>query len=46
VGREFSYDTSQLDVLLDEYYQRRGWSIDGIPTKEKIKDIERNTIKI
>lgn len=26
-----------LDMLLDQYYQRRGWSRDGIPTEETLK---------
>lgn len=26
-----------LSEMLDEYYQKRGWSLDGIPTKETIE---------
>lgn len=26
----------KLDAMLDEYYQRRGWGADGLPTKETL----------
>lgn len=29
----------QLDQLLGEYYQLRGWTTDGIPTKGKLKEL-------
>lgn len=28
-----------LDTMLDEYYQERGWSMDGVPTKEKLLEL-------
>jgi aldehyde:ferredoxin oxidoreductase len=28
-----------LDKMLDEYYDRRGWSRDGIPTEEKLREL-------
>jgi len=28
-----------LDILLDDYYEVRGWAKDGIPTIEKLKEI-------
>ena len=31
--------TVNLDVLLDEYYQVMGWDQNGIPTKEKLKEL-------
>jgi len=29
-----------LDLLLDDYYEVRGWSKEGIPTLEKLKELE------
>ena len=29
----------ELDVMLNEYYEFRGWDKDGIPTKEKIIEL-------
>ncbi|MBW1931294.1 MAG: aldehyde ferredoxin oxidoreductase family protein [Deltaproteobacteria bacterium] len=29
----------ELDVMLPEYYQLRGWSSEGIPTEEKLKEL-------
>jgi aldehyde:ferredoxin oxidoreductase len=29
----------ELDLLLDDYYEIRGWTKDGIPTIEKLKEI-------
>jgi aldehyde:ferredoxin oxidoreductase len=28
-----------LDAMLDEYYQLRGWSSEGIPTDEKLAEL-------
>jgi aldehyde:ferredoxin oxidoreductase len=28
-----------LDEMLDEYYQEQGWTNDGIPTEEKLKEL-------
>ena len=29
----------ELDLLLDDYYESRGWTLEGIPTAEKLKEI-------
>ena len=29
----------ELDLLLDDYYEARGWNKDGIPTVEKLKEL-------
>jgi aldehyde:ferredoxin oxidoreductase len=29
----------ELDLLLDDYYGARGWTRDGIPTVEKLKEL-------
>ncbi len=29
----------QLDRMLPEYYELRGWNLDGIPTREKLKEL-------
>jgi aldehyde:ferredoxin oxidoreductase len=29
----------ELDFLLDDYYEARGWNKEGIPTKEKLKEL-------
>ncbi|WP_207670879.1 aldehyde ferredoxin oxidoreductase family protein [Caloramator sp. E03] len=31
---------SGVPVMLEEYYKVRGWSEDGVPTEEKLKDLE------
>ncbi len=30
----------ELDLLLDDYYQARGWNVEGIPTKAKLKELD------
>src|SRR6056297_1058310 len=35
--RKFKYD--QYEQLTDAVYKRRGWSNNGVPTKEKLKDL-------
>lgn len=36
----FSMPTvSKLDKMLPEYYTLRGWSTDGVPTKEKLAEL-------
>lgn len=32
-------DRATCDLLLDEYYRLRGWSKDGLPTAEKLREI-------
>lgn len=34
----------ELDSMLDEYYQARGWSADGIPTKVKLFELDLEDI--
>jgi aldehyde:ferredoxin oxidoreductase len=29
----------ELDKMLPEYYQLRGWDKEGIPTKERLKEL-------
>lgn len=29
----------ELDLLLEDYYEARGWTKDGIPTEEKLKEL-------
>jgi aldehyde:ferredoxin oxidoreductase len=33
-----------LDKFLDEYYQLRGWTEAGIPTREKLKELGLNYV--
>ncbi len=35
--REFKYD--QYEQLADAVYKRRGWTMNGVPTKEKLQDL-------
>ena len=28
-----------LDEMLEQYYRIRGWSADGLPTEDKLKDL-------
>ena len=30
---------TELDFMLEEYYQTRGWTEDGLPTEEKLQDL-------
>jgi aldehyde:ferredoxin oxidoreductase len=30
----------ELNSMLDSYYRLRGWTDDGIPTKEKLQELE------
>jgi aldehyde:ferredoxin oxidoreductase len=29
----------ELDLLLDDYYESRGWTKEGVPTLEKLKEL-------
>ena len=29
----------ELDLLLDDYYDSRGWTLEGVPTTEKLKEL-------
>jgi len=31
---------AMLDTMLDEYYALRGWTADGVPTKEKMGELD------
>jgi len=33
-------EVEELDKMLDDYYKARGWDENGIPTKEKLKELE------
>ena len=33
------YRESQYEQLVDAVYKRRGWTMDGIPTLEKLKEL-------
>ena len=35
----------ELDLLLDDYYTARGWSVDGVPTKAKLKELAMEEYK-
>ena len=30
---------AELDLLLDDYYESRGWTKEGVPTKEKLEEL-------
>jgi aldehyde:ferredoxin oxidoreductase len=30
----------EMDKMLPEYYQLRGWDKEGVPTKERLKELE------
>ncbi|HHY12205.1 MAG TPA: aldehyde ferredoxin oxidoreductase, partial [Firmicutes bacterium] len=29
----------KIDIMLDDYYTKRGWTLDGIPTKSKLEEL-------
>ena len=29
----------ELDLILDDYYQARGWNVEGVPTKAKLQEL-------
>jgi aldehyde:ferredoxin oxidoreductase len=29
----------ELDLLLDDYYTSRGWTLEGVPTTAKLKEL-------
>ena len=43
-GKVMSLD--QYNQLLDDYYSLRGWDLRGIPTKEKLKELDLNFVKL
>jgi aldehyde:ferredoxin oxidoreductase len=34
----------ELDLLLDDYYEARGWTVEGIPKTEKIYELGMNEL--
>ena len=45
VVRGLSIDRKKFKAMLDEYYQRRGWNVKGVPTKKKLKELGLDSIK-
>ncbi len=38
-----AHHTVDLEAMLDDYYSVRGWDVEtGIPTEEKLKELENN----
>jgi aldehyde:ferredoxin oxidoreductase len=33
-------EIEELDKMLDEYYSLRGWDKNGVPTKNKLKELD------
>jgi aldehyde:ferredoxin oxidoreductase len=33
------FTQGELDLLLDDYYEARGWTKEGIPTDQKLKEL-------
>ena len=29
----------EMDLLLDDYYESRGWTLEGVPKVEKLKEL-------
>lgn len=41
-----SYITQEeLDLMLDDYYAHRGWTKDGVPTLDKLKELSLNDLE-
>ena len=36
----------ELDLLLDDYYESRGWTLEGVPTKAKLTQLGWKTWKV
>ncbi|MFX1451207.1 MAG: aldehyde ferredoxin oxidoreductase family protein [Promethearchaeota archaeon] len=39
-------DKKGFDAMLDEYYESRGWTKEGIPTPEKLKELGLDFVKL
>jgi aldehyde:ferredoxin oxidoreductase len=39
IGRGLPSNLPPLGQMLSEYYEYRGWSEDGIPTSERLKEL-------
>ena len=35
---------AELDLLLDDYYEARGWTREGVPTETKLKELDLNDL--
>ncbi|MDR0493491.1 MAG: aldehyde ferredoxin oxidoreductase C-terminal domain-containing protein, partial [Nitrososphaerota archaeon] len=35
----------ELDLLIDDYYQARGWTVEGIPSKAKLQELDLQDFK-
>jgi len=35
----------ELDLLLDDYYVSRGWTLEGVPTAEKLKELDMDKLQ-
>jgi aldehyde:ferredoxin oxidoreductase len=38
--------TKDLDTLLDDYYKTRGWTQNGVPTTEKLQELDLNELSV
>jgi aldehyde:ferredoxin oxidoreductase len=38
--KEKRISKEEIDKLLDDYYEERGWSLDGIPSRQKLAELE------
>ena len=34
----------ELDLLLDDYYSARGWTLEGVPTVAKLKELGMDSL--
>ena len=34
----------ELDLLLDDYYESRGWTLEGVPTLTKLKELDMDDL--
>jgi aldehyde:ferredoxin oxidoreductase len=34
----------ELDLMLDDYYETRGWTFEGVPKAEKLKELEMDEL--
>jgi len=35
----------ELNLLLDDYYESRGWTLEGIPTTAKLEELGMNDLQ-
>jgi aldehyde:ferredoxin oxidoreductase len=36
---------AELDLLLDDYYESRGWNREGMPSSEKLKELKMEDVQ-